>query len=102
MVSDKLYGELDCEVKTHIAVKQAEACFKPQVLSRKCGIYLASRSKQKVESVCTRSYSGFGGGRNEVPDVNRHRNYNNKTVSNLVRGIWSVKCAKLKLMLSSR
>ena len=34
IVSDKIYNELDRELKTHIAVKQGEAWFEPQNLGR--------------------------------------------------------------------
>lgn len=36
MVSDKIFGELDRELKSHIAVKQGETWFEPQNLGREC------------------------------------------------------------------
>ncbi|KFM77752.1 hypothetical protein X975_01402, partial [Stegodyphus mimosarum] len=49
IVSDKIFGSLDRELMTHIAIKQGESYLKPQQLGRECDIYLTSKGKGKSE-----------------------------------------------------
>lgn len=95
MVSDKIFGELDRELKSHIAVKQGETWFEPQNLGRECDIYLSSKGKQKQESFFAKSFSGSDNKRGEGNYANKYRNY--KNVSNVyVSGVKNHMCILCK------
>ena len=81
IVSDKIFNELDRELKTHIAVKQGESWFEPQTLGRECDIYLTSKGKQRPESSFAKSFS-FNK-REDSKYENKYRNYSSKNVSNV-------------------
>ena len=82
IVADKMFSELDRELKMHVAVKQGESWFRPQNLGRECDIYLASKGKQKPESHFAKSFPVNENKRSEGNYVNRYRNFNSKSVSN--------------------
>ncbi|KFM71288.1 hypothetical protein X975_00963, partial [Stegodyphus mimosarum] len=98
MVSDKIFSELDRELKTHIAVKQGETWFEPQTLGRECDIYLSSKGKQKPEFLFAKSFSSNDNKRGDGNNVSKYRNYNYKNISNVyVSGAKDQTCILCKI-----
>jgi hypothetical protein len=83
IVSDKLFCELERDLKTHIAVKQGETWFRPQELGRECDIYLSSKGKTQPESIFAKSFLRTEIKRGERNFTTRYRNNEFRNFSNV-------------------